>query len=179
MSLGNQSIATVRFPCQPWSEPKIAHFKALKFTFMWIKHRKKINQRAYYNRIWSWFPMPCEKHGPRASVTTKTSAFGLGFCLLSPSGHVFQTAWETRIKSYIIAFPIQDEILKFHLYLLCTAAPLLCDVIMPNLGIELLPDGEAYGRSNISAPLMYHFTGPSVMWWVSLAIPQIPQILMI
>ena len=25
----------------------------------------------------------------RASVTTKTSAFGLGFCLLSPSGHVF------------------------------------------------------------------------------------------
>ena len=34
--------------------------------------------------------MPCEKHGPRASVTTKTSAFGLGFCLLSPSGHVFR-----------------------------------------------------------------------------------------
>ena len=44
--------------------------------------------------------MPCEKHGPRASVTTKTSAFGLGFCLLSPSGHVFHTAWETMIKSY-------------------------------------------------------------------------------
>ena len=37
---------------------------------------------------------------PRASVTTKTSAFGLGFCLLSPSGHVFHTAWETMIKSY-------------------------------------------------------------------------------
>ena len=44
--------------------------------------------------------MPCEKHGPRASVTTKTSAFGLGFCLLSPSGHVFHTARETMIKSY-------------------------------------------------------------------------------
>ena len=44
--------------------------------------------------------MPCEKHGPRASVTTKTSAFGLGFCLLSPSGHVFHMAWETMIKSY-------------------------------------------------------------------------------
>ena len=44
--------------------------------------------------------MPCEKHGPRASVTTKTSAFGLGFCLLSPSGHDFHTAWETMIKSY-------------------------------------------------------------------------------
>ena len=47
--------------------------------------------------------MPCEKHGPRASVTTKTSAFGLGFCLLSPSGHVFHTAWETMIKSYSIS----------------------------------------------------------------------------
>ena len=39
--------------------------------------------------IWSCSPMPREKHGPRASVTTKTSAFGLGFCLLSPSDHVF------------------------------------------------------------------------------------------
>ena len=28
-------------------------------------------------------------------------AFGLGFCLLSPSGHVFHTTWETMIKSYI------------------------------------------------------------------------------
>ena len=61
---------------------------------------KKINQTACYNRIWSWSPVPCEKHGPRASVTTKTSAFGLGFCLLSPSGHVFHTARETMIKSY-------------------------------------------------------------------------------
>ena len=43
--------------------------------------------------------MPCKKHGPRASVTTKTSAFGLGFCLLSPSGHVFHIAWQTMIKS--------------------------------------------------------------------------------
>ena len=25
-------------------------------------------------------PLPCEQHGPRASVTTETSAFGLGFC---------------------------------------------------------------------------------------------------
>ena len=66
---------------------------------MWIKHGK-INQWACYNRIWSWSPMACETHGTRASVTTKTSAFGLGFCLLSPSGHVFHTAWETMIKSY-------------------------------------------------------------------------------
>ena len=66
------------------------------------KTRKKINQQACYNRIWSWSPVPCEKHGPRASVTTKISAFGLGFCLLSPSGHVFHTARETMIKSYNI-----------------------------------------------------------------------------
>ena len=69
------------------------------------KTKKKINQWACYNRIWSWSPMPCEKHGPRASVTTKTSAFGLGFCLLSPSGHVFHTAWETMIKSYNKVLP--------------------------------------------------------------------------
>ena len=35
---------------------------------MRIKHGQKINQRACYNRIWSWSPMPCEKHGPRDSV---------------------------------------------------------------------------------------------------------------
>ena len=64
------------------------------------KNTEKINQRLCYDRIWSWSPMLCEKQGPRASVTTKTSAFGLGFCLLSPSGHVFHTAWETMIKSY-------------------------------------------------------------------------------
>ena len=63
---------------------------------------EKINQRACYTSIWSWSPMPCEKHGPRASVTTKTSAFGLGLCLLRPLGHVFYTAWETMIKSYNI-----------------------------------------------------------------------------
>ena len=61
--------------------------------------------------------MPCEKHGPRASVTTKTSACGLGFCLLSPSGHVFHTAWETMIKSYINLWhlftePLPDDYLR-------------------------------------------------------------------
>ena len=70
--------------------------------------KNKINQWACYNRIWSWSPMPCEKHGPRASVTTKTSAFGLGFCLLNPSGHVFHTAWETMIKSYNISQTYSD-----------------------------------------------------------------------
>ena len=44
--------------------------------------------------------MACEKHSPRASVTTKTSALGLGFCLLSPEGHVFHKVRKTMIKSY-------------------------------------------------------------------------------
>ena len=66
---------------------------------------EKINQWACYNRIWSWSPMLCEKHGPRAAVTTKTLAFGLGFCLLSPSGHVFHTTWESMIKSYNKQWP--------------------------------------------------------------------------
>ena len=61
--------------------------------------------------------MPCEKHGPRASVTTKTSAFGLGFCLLSPSGHVFHTARETMIKSYIGAGSgLMPQAISYYMY---------------------------------------------------------------
>ena len=63
-------------------------FQSTKIHIYVNKNTEKINQRACYNRIWSWSSMPCEKHGPRASVTTKTSAFGLGFCLLSPSHDV-------------------------------------------------------------------------------------------
>ena len=77
------------------------------------KTRKKINQRVCYNRIWSWSPMLCEKHGPQASVTTKTSAFGLSFCLPSPSGHVFHTAWETMIKSYNKSHSGEPSLLLF------------------------------------------------------------------
>ena len=88
------SLATMK-----WA--KNCLFLSAKIHIYVNKTQKKINQWACYNRIWSWSPMPCEKHGPRASVTTKTSAFGLGFCLLSPSGHVFHTPWETMIKSYI------------------------------------------------------------------------------
>ena len=52
------------------------------------------------------------KHGPRASVTTKTSAFGLGFCLLIPSGHVFshgmgdydQILWYKLICIYMYTY---------------------------------------------------------------------------
>ena len=47
--------------------------------------------------MWSWSPMPCEKHGPWASVTTKTS----GFVYWVPRAMFFYTAWETMIKSYI------------------------------------------------------------------------------
>ena len=71
----------------------------------------KINQWACFYRIWFWSPMPCEKHGPRASVTTKTSAFGR-FSLLSPSGHVFHTARETMIKSYNIITWINSQCMR-------------------------------------------------------------------
>ena len=73
---------------------------------------KKINQWACYNRIWSWSPMPCEKHGPRASVTTKTSAFGLGFCLLQVPRAMFFTRhgrpWSnpTIMTSILVSIPI-------------------------------------------------------------------------
>ena len=32
------------------------------------------------------------KHGPQASVTTSTSAYGLRFVYLIPSGHIFNIA---------------------------------------------------------------------------------------
>ena len=51
-------------------------------------------------RIWSWSPMPCEKHGPRDSVDKNRGRSPRFFSLLRPEGHVFHTAWETMIKSY-------------------------------------------------------------------------------
>ena len=74
MSIGNQSIVTVRFPQQPQCEPQLVHFKTLKFKFLWRKWKKKsISERAI---------------------------IGFDHHLLSPSGHVFHTSWETMIKSY-------------------------------------------------------------------------------
>ena len=72
--LGFQSKTIVRFPWQPWSEPNIAHFKALKFMFMWIKHRTKwISERA---KIGFDHGLPCRVKNMTlwASVTTKSSA---------------------------------------------------------------------------------------------------------
>ena len=69
---------------------------------------EKINQRAFYDRIWSWSLVPCEKHGPRDSVDKNQGLFGLGICLPSPSGHVFHTARETMIKSYIWTYLIAN-----------------------------------------------------------------------
>ena len=75
---------------------------------------ENINQRACYNRSWSWSSVLCEKHGPQASVTKKTEAEAWGFCLLSSSGHVFHMAWKTMIKSYINDMcDIETEILSF------------------------------------------------------------------
>ena len=43
----------------------------------------KINQRAWYNRIWSWSPVTCEKHGPQASGLSNDKILGLRPLLLS------------------------------------------------------------------------------------------------
>ena len=51
-------------------------------------------------RIWSWSPMPCEKHGPRDSVDKNRGRRPRFLSYLRPEGHVFHTAWETMIKSY-------------------------------------------------------------------------------
>ena len=51
-------------------------------------------------RIWSWSPVPCEKHGPRDSVDKNRGQRPRFLSLLRPEGHVFHTAWETMIKCY-------------------------------------------------------------------------------
>ena len=48
----------------------------------------------------AWYPMPCEKHGPRDSVDKNRGRRPRFLSLLRPEGHVFHTAWETMIKSY-------------------------------------------------------------------------------
>ena len=107
----------------------------MNLKFLWTKW-KKINQWACYNRIWSWSPMSCEKHGPRASVTTKTSAFGLGFCLLSPSGHVFHTTWETMIKSYNIYIPFKGNKCNMNIYYTECYTPYNQDDCSINTGLD-------------------------------------------
>ena len=147
--------------------------------------QKTINQRVCYNRIWSWSPMPCEKHGPRASVTTKTSAFGLGFCLLSPSGHVFHTAWETMIKSYITWLAFQKGFREVvNSLMVCLCCPMcspwcrcpkygrdvvsycylcLCNLCRPpcstSIGVGLSVCSVAY------LVLSVHFKGSCVCFW--------------
>ena len=74
-------------------------FWALRSHFL-LEFDASTNFDRKYCRIWSWSSMPCEKHGPRASVTTKTSAFCPGFYLLRPSSHIFSdrcTCTQTRI----------------------------------------------------------------------------------
>ena len=55
-------------------------------------------QRNLCCRIWSWSPVPCEKHGPRDSVDKNRGRRPRFLSLLRPEGHVFHTAWETMIK---------------------------------------------------------------------------------
>ena len=79
-----------------------------------------LSKRSWYLALWNWkwnivFVSSAQYYffslfftdrindracRPSASVKTKTSVFSLSFCLLSPSGQVFNSAWETMIKSY-------------------------------------------------------------------------------
>ena len=43
-------------------------------------------------RIWSWSPIPCEKHGPRDSVDKKRCRIPRFLSLPRPEGHVFPMA---------------------------------------------------------------------------------------
>ena len=49
--------------------------------------KKKSNQWACYNRIWSLSPMPCGKHGPRDSVDKNRGRRPRFLLLLRPEGH--------------------------------------------------------------------------------------------
>ena len=94
------SLATMK-----WA--KIAHFKALKLIFMWIKHGKKLIREPAI--IGFDHGLPCRvKNMARGTQYTKIGFcryWGLGFCLLSPTGHVFHTARETMIQSIVAWSP--------------------------------------------------------------------------
>ena len=67
---------------------------------------EKINQWACYNSIWSWSPMPCEKHGSGLS-NDKNLGIRPRFLSTESLGPCFHTAWETMIKSYNHRFSIE------------------------------------------------------------------------
>ena len=92
------------------------NFYSIYLSIELIMH-KHVQLLILIGKPWFFFlmtAMDTETQLFRASVTTKTSAFGLGFCLLSPSGHVFHTARETLIKSYNMWALLS----RFQLYLL-------------------------------------------------------------
>ena len=98
MSLGIQSIATVRFPWTLWREAQIGHIEALKYVFLLTK-RKTICEPAIIgfnhglHAVWKICPSG-PSNGKNRGLRSPC------FCPLSPSGHVFQIAWEIMIKSY-------------------------------------------------------------------------------
>ena len=84
------------FICIPW-QPVHSNSVICLATIKWATNCPFYNTKIhiYVNKtwkkisLWTW---------PSGLINDKN--FGLGFCLLSPSGHVFHTAWETMIKSY-------------------------------------------------------------------------------
>ena len=107
---------------------------------MWIKHRK-INQRACYNRIWSWSPMPCEKHGPRAPVTTKKFGFRSRFLSTESLRPCFSHGMgdHDQILQYILEEPsiflAQMEITYYN----CNPRVWCCRFIVPKQNCPSFP----------------------------------------
>ena len=86
--------------------------------------------------------VPCEKHGPWASITTNTAAFGLGFCLLNPSGHVFHAAiWHTHTAHSV------ESVSKMKLILSVTFPIFFAKCVVLWVQLALLSLG---GREDIS-----------------------------
>ena len=84
-------------------------------------HSRFYNECIYWSkiwcRIWSWSPMPCEKHDPRDSVDKNRGRRPRFLSLLRPEGHVFHTAWETMIKSYYSMLTIDFFPCFLHIYM--------------------------------------------------------------
>ena len=114
--MASQESPASRSFTQPFQAHIKKHQSSASLAFVRIIHRWPVNSlhKGYvtrkmspfdnvimiYCRIWSWSPMPCEKHGPRDSVDKNRGRRPRFLSLLRPEGHVFHTAWETMIKSY-------------------------------------------------------------------------------
>ena len=83
-----------------WKFVMSQQWPKMRYQFLYYHGTTKLTLNKRCFRIWSWPPMPCEKHGLRDSVDIKRGWRPRCLSLLRPEGHVFHTARETMIKSY-------------------------------------------------------------------------------